>query len=89
MNFVVVLISMYLAAVLMNVFQIAKTYRELSNEGMWFTGYIYCFGMMFFHPVRVIYGTWRAIKDWDWLKGKIRLNENGEFENIKEDMPNA
>lgn len=89
MNILVVLACMYLAAVLLNVIQIAKTYKAVGGNSMWIGGYFYAFAITFFHPARAIFGTISAIKDWNWLEGKIGKNENGEFIIIKGENKDA
>lgn len=74
-----VLVSMYLAGVVLNVIILVKTYKNLENDRMGFSGILYGFFTMLTNPRMTLHGTIKAIKNWNWLEGKIGKDASGNF----------
>lgn len=85
MNILVILACMYLAGAILNVLQVAKTYKEVGGSSMWIGGYLYSFVIIFFRPLQVIGGTINCIRNWNWMEGKIAMDENGNFVHMREE----
>ena len=77
-----VLLSMYLAGVIINAIQIHRAYIAVEETDFHISDFLMFFCFMFIKPQYVVMGTINAIRDWDWMEGKIRKNDQGQFEPV-------
>lgn len=78
-----VLLSMYLAGVVVNAIQAHRAYVAIEETGFRVGDFLMFFCFMLVRPKYVVIGTIRAICDWNWLEGKIRKNDQGKFEPVR------
>lgn len=84
MTIVKVLVSMYLAGAILNAIQVSQCYCRIEQQPPRITDFLLFLAFVVVRPRQVIWGTFRAITNWNWLEGKIRKNDEGIFEVVKD-----